>query len=66
MEIEYKGYRLIHDNYCMVRITQIGKGAIPLQLRGDFTNQNVAKTAIDSYLELKGVKDGKPSSGSAD
>ena len=60
MEQEYRGYRLLTDNFCMIRIVQLGKGMSPMDLRGNFTTQSFAKQAIDAYLDKKGAKDGKP------
>lgn len=61
--IEHRGYRLTVGSFNMVEITNLGKGMVPTSLRGGFTNYNFAKQAVDSYLDMKDVKDGKTSSG---
>lgn len=64
MEQEYKGYRLVPDYGNMIRITQIGKGMVPVSLRGSYTSRGFAMMAVDDYLAEKGLKDGKTASGS--
>lgn len=61
---EYKGYRVVPSECSTVRIMNLGKGAIPKVLGGVFTSRYFAFRAIDSYLESKGVVDGKANSGS--
>lgn len=61
---EYRGYRLTIGNYNMVEITNLGKGMVPQSLRGGFTKYSFAEQAIDAYLDLKEIKDGKTVSGS--
>lgn len=61
---EYKGYRLSLDNFNQVHVMNAGKGALPMCLRGVYTNAKFARQAIDGYLDSKGVKDGKAGSGS--
>lgn len=49
---EYKGYSIENDGtYGMKEIKSIGKGALPLVLRGNFTKTSLAQKAIDKYLE---------------
>lgn len=46
--MEYKGYMIVGDgNFGMKLIKSIGKGAIPLDLRGAFTTAHEAQRAID-------------------
>lgn len=61
--MEHRGYRLTVGQFNMVEITNMGKGMVPVTLRGGFTNYSFAKQAVDTYLDLKGDKDGKTSSG---
>lgn len=62
--MEHRGYRLTVGEFNMVEITNMGKGMVPVVLRGGFTNYNFAKQAVDTYLDVKGDKDAKTSSGS--
>ena len=64
MEQDYKGYRLVPDFGNMIKIIQSGKGMVPIALRGLFTTRAFAERAVDDYLDLKDVKDGKTNSGS--
>lgn len=49
---EYKGYSIENDGtYGMKEIRPIGKGSVPLVLRGSFTKTTLAQKAIDKYLE---------------
>jgi hypothetical protein len=56
--IEYKGYNIVGDGtYGHKEIKTIGKGSLPLQLRGSFTTSVFAQKAIDAYLHEKGSKE---------
>lgn len=55
--IEYKGYSIVGDGtFGNKEIKTIGKGSLPLQLRGAFTNAVFAQKAIDTYLNEKASK----------
>lgn len=55
---EYRGYSIVGDGtYGHKEIKGIGKGALPLSLRGVFTTVVFAKKAIDAYLNEKGSKE---------
>lgn len=62
--IEYRNYRLTFGKYNMVEITNLGKGMVPISLRGTFTNYGFAKQAVDAHLDAKGYKDANTDSGS--
>lgn len=56
--IEYKGYSIVGDGtYGHKEIKTIGKGSLPLSLRGSFTTAVFAQKAIDAYLNEKGSKE---------
>jgi hypothetical protein len=60
--MEYKGYNLgAHNSFSMVVIKAKGQGTVPVPLRGMFTSQKNAISAIDNYLNglKKGRKNGK-------
>lgn len=58
MEHEYKGYTVVGDKqYGYKEIKPIGKGSVPLSLRGQFTTVNFAHRAIDAYLSEKSSKE---------
>ena len=61
---EYRNYELRWDALRGITIHSMGKGALPKALGGSFTTTAFAKNAIDSYLAMKGVKDGETASGS--
>lgn len=49
---EYKGYSIESDGtFSMRKIKPIGKGSVPLELRGSFTNTAFAMQAIDAYKD---------------
>lgn len=49
---EYKGYSIENDGtFGMKEIRPIGKGSVPIVLRGSFTKTSLAQKAIDKYLE---------------
>lgn len=55
--MEYNGYKIEGDGtFGMKVIKPLGKGSVPMELRGRFTNTFFAMQAIDSYMEKK---DGK-------
>jgi hypothetical protein len=52
--MEYNGYKIESDGgWGMKVIKSIGKGALPLSLRGSFSNTYFAKRAIDVALAQK-------------
>ena len=56
--IEYKGYNIVGDGtYGYKEIKTIGKGSLPLELRGSFTTSIFAQKAIDAYLQEKVSKE---------
>lgn len=51
---EYKGYSIAGDGtFGYKNIKPVGKGSVPADLRGLYTNANFAKKGIDSYLAAK-------------
>lgn len=49
---EYKGYSIENDGtFGMKEIRPIGKGSVPVVLRGSFTKTSLAQKAVDMYLE---------------
>lgn len=57
---EYNGYKIVGDGtYGYKEIKSLGRGALPLALRGVFTTEKVARQAIDYYLATKVNKDDK-------
>lgn len=59
-EVEYNGYKIVGDGtYGYKEVRSIGRGAIPLTLRGQFTTEKMAKQAIDSHVASKVTKDDK-------
>lgn len=62
---DYKGYRIVSDGtFGMKRILNPGKGMLPKDLSGTYTNIIFATRDIDSYLEKKGKTNGETDSGS--
>lgn len=60
MSLEYNGYKIVPDNtYGYKEIKSLGRGALPLTLRGQFTSEKVARQAIDYHLATKVNKDDK-------
>lgn len=56
---EYEGYVIEQDGtFSMVSIRSKGKGAIPKELRGKYTNTNFAQKAIDSYGKRRKEEEG--------
>lgn len=57
---EYNGYKIVGDGtYGYKEIRSLGRGALPLALRGVFTTEKVARQAIDYHLATKVNKDDK-------
>ena len=57
---EYKGYKLEHDGgFGMISIKPMGRGSVPKELTGTYTNRVMAMKAID-FLEAN--KNGKAKS----
>ncbi len=52
--MDYKGYQIVNDGtYGLKRIKMVGRGALPVVLRGRYTNQKAAEHAIDAYEATK-------------
>lgn len=61
--MEYNGYKIDIDGvYGYFNIKPIGKGSVPIQLRGTYTTRVFAQKGIDAYLSEKGNKNGKAES----
>ena len=59
---EYKGFHIENDGtFSMKTIAFIGRGSVPLDLRGSYTKTDLAKQDIDSFLEKKGKDNAKTS-----
>lgn len=55
--MEYNGYVIEPDGaWGMKRIRSKGSGALPKTLHGSYTNVNLAKRAIDTFLAQKEAK----------
>lgn len=50
----YRDYRIVLDGFAMYKIMNMGKGAVPKHLSGNYTTTKFAKAAIDGYLASKG------------
>lgn len=51
---EYKGFNIVGDgSFGYKNIKPVGKGSVPKDLRGAYTNGVFAKRGIDSYLASK-------------
>ncbi|BFG81839.1 hypothetical protein [Pseudomonas phage PP21] len=60
MSVEYKGYQIVNDGtYGFKEIKPLGKGSVHMSLRGKFTNDRIAKVAIDTFLSKKVDSNGK-------
>lgn len=55
-DIEYKGYKIVDNGVQTRRITTIGKGSLPKELRGMYSTSMQAENAIDAYLGAKDAK----------
>lgn len=55
---EYHGYVIQGDGtYGYKKIRPVGKGSVPLELRGDYTTEAFARQAIDIFISTeKGKK----------
>jgi hypothetical protein len=60
--MEYKGYKIVNDQFGNKEVHSIGKGALPKELRGTFTSFREVKKAIDGVKEKKGVDNGEAGS----
>lgn len=57
---EYGGYNIESDGvYGMKIIKTIGRGSLPIELRGSFSNETTARKAIDIVRYRKDVIDGE-------
>ena len=61
MSTEYKNYYIKNDGRGMYTISNVGKGVLPVFLRGLYTSQTFAMQRVDDYIE---AKHGKTDSGS--
>lgn len=58
--MEYKDYKIVADGvYGYFNIKPVGKGSVPIQLRGTYTSRVFAQKGIDAYLSEKGKKNVK-------
>lgn len=55
-DVEHKGYKIVDNGVQTRRITTIGKGSVPKELRGMFSTAAQAMNAIDAYVEVKDAK----------
>lgn len=52
--MEYKDFKIVGDKtFGMVEIKPVGKGSVPLTLRGSYTSPRLAMIAIDSELSRR-------------
>lgn len=61
MSLEYKNYYIKGDGKGLYSISNVGKGVLPVFLRGLYTSQSFAMKRVDEYVE---AKNGKTDSGS--
>lgn len=55
--MEYQGFLIKGDGtYGYLKVAPLGKGSVPMELRGSWTNSTFAKESIDTYLKSKEVK----------
>lgn len=60
MSSEYNGFKIDSDGtYSMKVIKPVGKGSVPVSLRGSYTSTSEAEGAIDKYLSSKEKTSGK-------
>ena len=60
MSNEYEGYKIESDGtFSMKVIKPIGKGSVPVDLRGSYTSTRDAEVAIDRYLANKELTNAK-------
>ena len=63
MSEEYKGYKIVHDGTMGYKsIKAIGKGSVPIHLRGVYTKAVFAHNDIDKHISLKESNNGKAKS----
>ena len=60
--MEYNGYNIVGDGtFGMKLIKTIGRGSLPLELRGTYTSITFAQKAIDMVLSKKDKLDAEVS-----
>jgi len=60
MQVEHNGHLIVADGtYGYKEIKAVGKGSVHMSLRGKYTSFEMAKKAIDTYVNKKGDKGGK-------
>lgn len=58
--MEYNGYSIESDGtFGHFHIKPLGRGSVPVKLRGAYTNTAFAMKAIDAQISSKGAKDAK-------
>jgi hypothetical protein len=63
--MEYKGFDIIGDGtFGMKVIKAVGKGSVPMLLRGSYSNDRFAQHAVDVHLSNKEKGNGKRTKGS--
>ncbi len=63
-EIIYEGFKIVPSPFNSFQVKPNGKGSVATTLRGAYTSVNIAKQAIDSYINVKELENGKKSAGS--
>lgn len=59
---QYEGFNLEHDGTMgMISVKAVGRGSVPVKLRGDYTSYTQAMKAVDQHL-LEKTTDGKAKS----
>lgn len=56
---EHRGYKISDNGLQTRKISTIGKGSLPKELRGMYSTSYAAELAIDAYLAEKGNKNAK-------
>lgn len=65
--MEYRGFKLQHDGkFGYYHVKAVGRGSVPVELRGTYTTPKFAEKDIDAHLDKKGKKDGKAKSSNRD
>ena len=59
---EYRGFKIGTTSYSMKEIKPLGKGSVPLELRGLYTREVEAKKDIYTFLRSKEIKNAKSKS----
>lgn len=55
--MEYKGYMIVSDGtFGHKLIKPVGKGTVPMELRGIYTSASFAQVAINGVVEKKTVE----------